>query len=57
MSAEQKAKAKAEQATGAVKKTVGKTVGNESMRAEGEAEQTKGDARAAKEKGKDALRP
>ncbi|PWI43024.1 CsbD family protein [Streptomyces sp. ICBB 8177] len=57
MSAEQKAKAKAEQTSGAVKKTAGKTVGNESLRAEGEAEQTKGDARATKEKAKDTLRP
>ncbi|MEU6173063.1 CsbD family protein [Streptantibioticus parmotrematis] len=57
MSAEQKAKAKAEQVAGAVKKTAGKAVGNETMRAKGEAEQTKGDARAAKEKGKDTLRP
>ncbi|PWI45040.1 CsbD family protein [Streptomyces sp. ICBB 8177] len=57
MSAEQKAKAKAEQTSSAVKKTAGKTVGNESLRAEGEAEQAKGDARATKEKAKDTLRP
>ncbi|WP_369176101.1 CsbD family protein [Streptomyces mutabilis] len=52
MAGNQKSKAKAEQA----KEAVGRAVGNERMTAEGRAEQTKGDARQAKEKGKDAFR-
>jgi uncharacterized protein YjbJ (UPF0337 family) len=57
VTADEKAKAKAEQATGEVKKVVGGAVGNESLKAEGRAEETKGDLRAAKEKAKDAIKP
>ncbi|WP_338703347.1 CsbD family protein [Streptomyces sp. Q6] len=53
MSANEKAKAKTEQATGSAKEAVGRTVGNERLTAEGRAEQMKGDARQAKEKAKD----
>lgn len=54
---DEKAKAKGEQAKGKVKKIVGGAVGNESLEAEGRAEETKGDLRAAKEKAKDAIKP
>ena len=57
MSAEQKAQAKTEKAVGAVKKAMGKSVGDDTLTTKGEAEKSKGDARAAKEKGKDFLRP
>ncbi|WP_078531054.1 CsbD family protein [Streptomyces sp. PsTaAH-124] len=57
MAGDQKAKAKKEQMKGKAKETVGRTVGNERMTVEGRAEKTKGDARQAKEKGKDALKP
>ncbi|MER5463282.1 CsbD family protein [Streptomyces sp. NPDC002668] len=56
MAADEKAKAKAEQVKGKSKETVGRTVGNERMTAEGRADQTKGDARQAKEKIKDVFR-
>ncbi|MFF0065455.1 CsbD family protein [Streptomyces sp. NPDC005279] len=56
MAADEKAKAKAEQVNGKSKETVGRTVGNERMTAEGRADQTKGDARQAKEKIKDVFR-
>ncbi|GAA3487434.1 MULTISPECIES: CsbD family protein [Streptomyces] len=56
MAADEKSKAKSEQAKGKVKKTVGQVVGNERLENEGRAEETKGDARQAKEKGKDALK-
>ncbi|MBY8883495.1 CsbD family protein [Streptomyces sp. PTM05] len=56
MSAEQKAKAKAEQMKGAAKEAAGRTVGNEKLTVEGEAERAKGDLRQAKEKGKDAAK-
>ncbi|MFF0738887.1 CsbD family protein [Streptomyces sp. NPDC004111] len=56
MAADEKAKAKTEQAKGAVKKTAGRAVGNQRLENEGRAEQAKGDARQAKEKGKDALK-
>ncbi|MFE9561542.1 CsbD family protein [Streptomyces sp. NPDC006487] len=49
-------KAKKEQAKGKAKEAVGRTVGNESLTAEGRAEQMKGDARQAKEKAKDVLK-
>ncbi|MEU9497132.1 CsbD family protein [Streptomyces sp. NPDC048196] len=55
MSAEEKAKAKAEQVTGKAKKAAGRAVGNERVEAEGSARETKGDLRGAKEKAKDAL--
>ncbi|MER6437646.1 MULTISPECIES: CsbD family protein [unclassified Streptomyces] len=57
MAADEKAQAKGEQAEGKVKKVVGGAVGNESLRAEGRAEETKGDLREAKEKAKDAIKP
>lgn len=56
VTANEKAKAKGEQAKGKVKETAGRAVGNERMTAEGRADQVKGDARQAKEKGKDAFR-
>ncbi|MYS24505.1 CsbD-like [Streptomyces sp. DvalAA-14] len=52
----EKTDAKLEQAKGKAKETVGRAVGNESMTAEGRAEQAKGDAREAKEKIKDVFK-
>ncbi|GGX96396.1 CsbD family protein [Streptomyces anandii] len=57
MAGDQKAKAKKEQMKGKAKETVGRAVGNERMTAEGQAEKSKGDARQAKEKTKDTLKP
>lgn len=57
MAADEKAQGKGEQAKGKVKKVVGGAVGNESMQAEGRAEESKGDLRSAKEKAKDAIKP
>ncbi|MFF2205032.1 CsbD family protein [Streptomyces sp. NPDC058145] len=56
MAGNQKAKAKAEQAKGKAKETMGRAVGNERMEAEGRMEGARGDAREAKEKGKDAFK-
>ncbi|MEV0096845.1 CsbD family protein [Streptomyces sp. NPDC050738] len=53
MAANEKAKAKTEQASGAAKEAAGRLVGNERLTAEGSAERKKGDARQAKEKVKD----
>ncbi|MFI6090515.1 CsbD family protein [Streptomyces sp. Je 1-332] len=53
MTANEKAKAKVEQATGAAAAAAGRAVGNESLTAKGRAQQMKGDARQAKEKTKD----
>ncbi|MGY0021380.1 CsbD family protein [Streptomyces sp. YJ-C3] len=53
MTANKKAKAKTEQATGAAKEAAGRTVGNERLTAEGRVQRMKGDARQAKEKIKD----
>ncbi|WP_374196704.1 CsbD family protein [Streptomyces sp. ISL-96] len=53
---DEKAKAKAEQAKGAVKKVTGRGVGNESLEGKGRGEQAKGDARQAKEKIKDIFK-
>ncbi|MFC8128113.1 CsbD family protein [Streptomyces sp. NPDC057302] len=53
MTANEKAKAKFEQATGAAAQAAGRAVGNESLTAKGHAQQMKGDAREAKEKTKD----
>ncbi|MET7539959.1 CsbD family protein [Streptomyces sp. NPDC055059] len=53
MTANEKAKAKTEQVTGAAKESAGRTVGNERLTVEGRAERKKGDAREAKEKIKD----
>ncbi|MFD7608617.1 CsbD family protein [Streptomyces mirabilis] len=57
MAADEKAQAKGEQAKGKIKKVAGDAVGNESLKAKGRAEESKGDLRAAKEKAKDAIRP
>ncbi|MFE2669275.1 CsbD family protein [Streptomyces mirabilis] len=57
MAADEKAQAKGEQVEGKVKKVVGGTVGNESLKAQGHAEESKGDLREAKEKAKDAVKP
>ncbi|MER6377602.1 CsbD family protein [Streptomyces mirabilis] len=57
MGADEKAQAKGEQAKGKAKKVVGGAVGNESLKAKGKAEESKGDLRAAKEKAKDAIKP
>ncbi|MEV6567004.1 CsbD family protein [Streptomyces kronopolitis] len=56
MSASEKAKAKAEQVAGKVKKEAGGAVGNESAAVEGSAKESKGDLRGAKEKAKDAFK-
>ncbi|MEU7067311.1 CsbD family protein [Streptomyces sp. NPDC046161] len=56
MSGEQKVEAKGEQAKGKLKETAGRLTGNERLNAEGRAEQTKGDAREAKEKVKDTFK-
>jgi len=56
MSAREKAKAKAAQIGGKVKKEAGRLVGNESAAAEGTAKESKGHLRAAKEKAKDAFK-
>ncbi|MCX4728625.1 CsbD family protein [Streptomyces sp. NBC_01020] len=56
MAADEKAQAKGEQVKGKVKKAAGGAVGNESMEAEGRAEEAKGDLRQAKEKAKDAFK-
>ncbi|PWI44786.1 CsbD family protein [Streptomyces sp. ICBB 8177] len=57
MSAGQMARAKAEQAAGAMMKSMGRAVGNEKMVAKGEAARALGSSREAKEKGKDTFRP
>ncbi|MET9902846.1 CsbD family protein [Streptomyces sp. NPDC006446] len=57
MAADEKAQAKGEQAKGKMKKVAGGAVGNESLKAKGKAEESKGDLRAAKEKAKDAVKP
>ncbi|MER6440166.1 MULTISPECIES: CsbD family protein [unclassified Streptomyces] len=57
MAADEKAQAKSEQAKGKIKKVAGGAVGNESLKAKGKAEESKGDLRAAKEKAKDAIKP
>ncbi|MFC4493716.1 CsbD family protein [Streptomyces ovatisporus] len=56
MSTEKKNQAKADRIKGKVKETVGRTLGNERLEAEGRAEQSRGDARQAAEKAKDAFR-
>lgn len=57
VAADKKAQAKTEQAKGKTKKVAGRAVGNESLKAKGQAEESKGDLRAAKEKTKDAIKP
>ncbi|MEU9554015.1 CsbD family protein [Streptomyces fumanus] len=56
MSGNEKSKARTEQVKGKAKEAAGRAVGNERLEAEGRAEQSKGDARQAKEKAKDAFR-
>ncbi|MET7638079.1 CsbD family protein [Streptomyces sp. NPDC005438] len=56
MTERKKTTAKMEQVKGAVKETVGRSVGNERMTAEGRAERSKGDMRQAGEKAKDAFK-
>lgn len=56
MAGEKKAKAKMEQAEGKAKEAVGRATGDERLEGEGRAEQSKGDARQAKEKMKDIFR-
>ncbi|WP_411104891.1 CsbD family protein [Streptomyces sp. cmx-4-9] len=56
MSADEKTQAKTDQAKGKVKEAAGRVVGNERLTAEGRADQTKGDARQAKENVKDAFK-
>ncbi|WP_328541033.1 CsbD family protein [Streptomyces sp. NBC_00344] len=56
MAADEKARAKGEQAEGKAKKVAGGAVGNESLETEGRAEESTGDARQAKEKAKDAFK-
>lgn len=56
MSTHKKAKNTAETIKGKAKEAAGKVTGNESLRAEGEADQTKGDAKQAMQKIKDATK-
>lgn len=56
MGAEKKQQAKSDQLRGKFKETVGRALGNERLQAEGRREQSKGDARQATEKAKDAFR-
>jgi len=51
-----KAKNTAQQAKGKLKETVGKVSGNDKVRAEGKADQVKGDVKQAGEKLKDAFK-
>jgi len=57
VAAHEKAQAKGEQVEGKVKKVVGGAVGNESLKAKGQAKESKGDLRQAKEKAKDTVKP
>ncbi|MFF1443451.1 CsbD family protein [Streptomyces sp. NPDC058295] len=57
MAADEKGQAQGEQAKGKLKKVAGGAAGNESLKAEGQVEESKGDLRAAKEKAKDAIKP
>jgi uncharacterized protein YjbJ (UPF0337 family) len=56
MSAEDKIKNAAEKAKGKAKEGVGDATGDESLEAEGRADQAKGDLKQAGEKVKDALK-
>ncbi|MDD7938061.1 CsbD family protein [Actinomycetospora lutea] len=56
MSSEKKTDNKIQEYKGKVKETVGKTVGNESLEAEGKKDQTAGSLKNAGEKVKDAFR-
>jgi uncharacterized protein YjbJ (UPF0337 family) len=56
MSTQDKAKNTAEKATGKVKEHVGQATGDESLEAEGQADQAAGDLKNAGEKVKDAFK-
>ncbi len=56
MSDSAKTGAKADEAKGKIKETVGHAVGNEDLEAEGRADQAKGHLREAGEKAKDAAK-
>lgn len=56
MSAEDKVKNHTEKVTGKIKEHAGKATGDESLEAEGQADQTKGDLKNAGEKVKDAFK-
>ncbi len=56
MTTTDKAKNAAQQAKGKVKETAGEISGNDQLRAEGKADQTKGNLKQAGEKVKDALK-
>jgi uncharacterized protein YjbJ (UPF0337 family) len=56
MTTTDKAKNTAQQAKGKLKETVGKASGNNKLRAEGKADQVKGDVKQAGEKLKDAFK-
>jgi len=56
MTTTDKAKNTAQQAKGKLKETVGKVSGNNKLRAEGKADQVKGDIKQAGEKLKDAFK-
>ena len=56
MSTEDKANNKAQEAKGNVKETVGKTIGNEQMEAEGKSDKAAGNLKQAGEKIKDAFK-
>jgi uncharacterized protein YjbJ (UPF0337 family) len=56
MSAENKAKDKAQAAKGKVKKATGKAIDDPVLEAEGKADEVKGDLKQAGEKVKDAVR-
>jgi uncharacterized protein YjbJ (UPF0337 family) len=56
MATTDKAKNTAQQAKGKVKETVGKVSGDDKLRAEGKADQVKGDVKQAGEKLKDAFK-
>ena len=56
MATSDKARNTAQQAKGKLKETVGKVSGNDKLRAEGKADQVKGDIKQAGEKLKDAVK-
>ena len=56
MSASDKMKNKVEETAGKAKEATGKATGNDDMRAEGQADQTKGSAKQAGEKVKDVFK-
>jgi uncharacterized protein YjbJ (UPF0337 family) len=56
MAARDKAKNTTQQAKGKIEKVAGKVSGDDSLRAKGKADQTKGNLKQASEKVKDALK-